>query len=163
MYADLQTNFPRQLMELQDSPWARQPLFMLHRDVFKYLIDYAKQMPPNVQIRSDKEVVDLYYEDQEQVVDGKKKKHKNQGGFPTTWSAGGRWKLTFQDVSTRLVVTKNFGAVVVAVGVFDKPFWPPGLAAGLRAWEERWPGSISHSKTYRSPKPFLGKVSVYPT
>lgn len=158
VYADLQTNFPRQLMELQDFPWARQPLFMSHRDIFKYLLDYAKQLPPNVQIRSDKEVVDLYYEDQEQVVDGKKKP-KNQGGFPTTWSAGGRWKLTFQGVSTRLVVTKNFGAVVVAVSVFDKSFWPPGLAAGLRAWEERWPGSISHSKTYRSPKPFRGKVS----
>lgn len=35
VYADLQTNFPRQLMELQDHPWAQQLLFMSHRDVYK--------------------------------------------------------------------------------------------------------------------------------
>lgn len=133
VYQDLETNFPRQLMELQDHAWTHQPLFMSHSLVYRYLLDYAKQMPPNVQIRGDKEVVHVYYEQ------------------PT-----GLWKLTFRDVSTGTRVTKGYRAVVVAVGVFDKPFVPD--LRGLREWNQQWPDSLSHSKTYRNPESFRRKV-----
>lgn len=135
VYKDLQTNFPRQLMELQDHAWAHQPLFMSHSLVYSYLLDYAKQMPRNVQIRGDKEVVDLYYAE---ATEG--------------------WKLTFRDVSTNTTVTKDYRAVVVAVGVFDKPFIPE--LGGLREWSQRWSGSLSHSKNYRNPDNFRRKVSM---
>lgn len=45
-----------------------------------------------------------------------------------------------------------FDAVVVASGHYDVPRVPeiPGLAE----WKERYPDRVTHSKTYRSPKPY---------
>lgn len=135
VYDDLQTNFPRQLMELQDCPWRDQPLFMSHRLVRQYLADYARQMPSNVQFRGGKEVVDLYH-------------------CPTM----GCWKLTFRDVPTQALFAQDYAAVVVAVGVYDKIFVPK--LEGLQAWDQKWPDTLSHSKFYRNPEKFRGKVSM---
>lgn len=51
----------------------------------------------------------------------------------------------------------EFGFVVIAVGVFEKPFVP--YYAGLEAWRRVWPDSMSHAKTFRDPAAYSGKVS----
>lgn len=142
VYAGLQTNFPRQLMELQDHPFDRQPLFMSHENVLKYLQDYSKTIH-DVRFRSDKEVTRLYYTTDANAT--------NQESI---------WHLTTRDVSTGLEVTKNFRAVVAAVGVFEQPFTPD--FEGLKDWKEIWPGTISHAKEFRSASRFRGKVSLQP-
>lgn len=140
VYADLATNFPRQLMELQDHRLENQPLFMSHDRVLEYLKDYSKTFPSDsLRLRTDKEVVDLYYE---------KSRTEPEGGV---------WQLTSRDISTGSKLTREYDAVVVAVGMFDKPYILD--YKGLEQWKTRWPETLSHAKTYRSPKPFIDKVS----
>lgn len=138
VYGDLQTNFPRQLMELQDYPWTNQPLFMQHNLVQQYLAGYAKdtQQKGNSRVRFhfDTEVVRLFHESY----------------------AGGHWELTWKSVLTGASTTSRYLYVVIAVGVFDEPFMPS--YEGLPAWREKWEGSVSHAKSFRDPTNFRGKV-----
>ncbi|KAI3399625.1 hypothetical protein diail_6266 [Diaporthe ilicicola] len=94
VYADLQTNFPRQLMELQDYPWINQPLFMHHNLVQEYLEGYAEELQQQwydqVQIDFNTEVVRLFHE----------------------------------PCVGRETATCHYGYVVVASGVFDEPSIP---------------------------------------
>lgn len=70
------------------------------------------------------------------------------------------WRLTTRDVSTSLVVTKDFHAVVAAVDGFEQPFTPD--FEGRKDWKEEWPAKISHAKEVRSAKRFRGKTSFQP-
>lgn len=126
-------------MELQDFPFNKQPIFMSHKLVLRYLQEYRKTIY-DVRFRSDKEVIRVYY------------------SKDSSTDAAGVWHLTTRDVSTGLQVEKVFAAVVSAVGVFEKPFMPP--YEGLEEFEKRWPDSVSHAKSYRGVKPFRGKVSL---
>lgn len=139
VYGDLQTNFPKQLMELQDHPFKDQPVFMSNQQVLKYLKDYAKNIcGDDLHFRSDKEVIDAYFEK------------------PGPKSHTGLWHLTTKDVSTGSKLTRQFDGIVVAVGMFDKPHYPD--YEGLENWRTRWPDHMSHAKTFRSPKVFKNKV-----
>lgn len=113
-------------------------MFMSHKLILRYLQDYRKTIY-DVRFRTDKEVVHLYYSED-----------------PGT-DAAGAWRLTTRDVSTGMQVEKEFAAVVSAVGVFDRPFVP--RYEGLEEFGKTWPGSVSHAKSFRSAKPFSGKVS----
>lgn len=140
VYADLQTNFPRQLMELQDHPCNDQPLFMSHQQVLKYLKAYAKATSgDDLHFRSDKEVIDVHFD--------------KSGPNP------GVWHLTTKDVSTGSTLIEDFDGVVVAVGMFDKPYHPE--YEGLEDWRRQWPEHISHAKSFRNSKAFKDKVSQY--
>ncbi|KAG8168800.1 hypothetical protein KVR01_001549 [Diaporthe batatas] len=139
VYGDLHTNFPRQLMELQDYPWTNQPLFMHHSLVQKYLEEYSrniqKEFHRQIRFNFGTEVVRLYHESY----------------------AGGHWELTYQSskATTGEKATRQYIFVVVAVGVYDQPFIP--YYEGLSEWREVWKGSVSHSKSYRSPDDFEDK------
>lgn len=139
VYGDLQTNFPRQLMELQDYPWTTQPLFMKHNLVQEYLAAYARDIEENcsseIRFYFDTEVVRLF-----------------EFSF-----AGGHWELICRSVLTDESVTRPYLFVVVAVGVYDEPSIP--RYEGLKEWKETWKGSVSHAKSYRNPDAFRGKVS----
>lgn len=139
VYGGLQTNFPRQLMELQDYPWTNQPLFMKHNLVQAYLAGYARNIEEHcngeVRFYFDTEVVRLFE-------------------FSL---AGGHWELICKSVITGGSITRPYLYVVVAVGVYDELSIPP--YEGLPAWVDMWKDSVSHAKTYRSPDAFIGKVS----
>lgn len=139
VYGELDTNFPRQLMELQDYPYEKQPLFMPHDRILKYLKDYSKTISgDDLRLRSDREVIDLYYE-------------KSDSKDP------GVWHLTSRDVSTGLKLERDFEGVVIAVGMYDKPYMRDYDC--LKKWKDRWPETLSHAKAYRAPKTFKDKVS----
>lgn len=139
VYGDLQTNFPRQLMELQDYPWTSQPLFMQHNLVQEYLAGYAQDIEQKcnsrVRFYFDTEVVRLFHESY----------------------AGGHWKLTWESVLTGESGTSEFLYVVVAVGLYDEPAIPH--YEGLATWRELRRNSVSHAKSYRNPDAYRGKVS----
>jgi len=139
VYGDLHTNFPRQLMELQDYPWTTQPLFMQHKLVHRYLEEYSrdiqKKCDSRVRFNFDTEVVRLFHESY----------------------AGGHWELTCQSILTGERATRQYLFVVVAVGVYDEPFIPH--YEGLSEWRQAWTDSVSHAKSYRNPDVFRGKVS----
>lgn len=139
VYGDLQTNFPRQLMELQDYPWTSQPLFMQHNLVQEYLAGYAQDIQQEckrrVHFHFDTEVVRLVHE-------------TYLGGF---------WELRWKSVFTGESHTCKFLYVIVAVGLYDEPVIPH--YEGLATWRELWRDSVSHAKSYRSPDAFRGKVS----
>jgi len=61
-------------------------------------------------------------------------------------------------LESKEVSTETFDAVIVASGHYDDPFVPD--IAGLEAWNSTLPGSISHSKFYRQPEVFTGKVCL---
>lgn len=144
VYRDLQTNFPRQLMELQDYPWTNQPLFMHHTLVQQYLEGYSrniqKEFHGQVRFNFGTEVVRLCHESY----------------------AGGHWELTYQVPKlgglTGEKSTRRYIFVVVAVGVYDQPLIP--YYEGLSEWRDFWKGSVSHSKFYRNPDDFEDKVSL---
>ncbi|KAJ0118997.1 hypothetical protein J7T55_013232 [Diaporthe amygdali] len=137
VYADLRTNFPRQLMELQDYPWTTQPLFMQHDLVREYLEGYAQEIQHEsyglLRINFNTQVVRLLYER----------------------CAGGYWELTCKSVITGQSATRRYPYVVVAVGVFDEPLIPS--YEGLSEWKKIRENSLSHAKEYRDPKTFKGK------
>lgn len=143
VYGDLQTNFPRQLMELNDYPWTTQPLYMQHNLVQQYLEGYVQDIKEKCKIRVefyfDVEVVRLYHESY----------------------AGGHWNLTWKSVSEGFSANYDYLYVIVAVGVYEKPFFPD--YGGLSTWMAYSRDSISHAKTYRNPNAFRGKVSyIFP-
>lgn len=53
---------------------------------------------------------------------------------------------------------KAYDAVVVANGHYSVPFIPS--VPGIQAFQAKYPGIISHSKNYRSPKNFEGKKVI---
>lgn len=141
VYGDLQTNFPRQLMELQDCPWTTQPLFMKHNLVEEYLEGYAQQVQwegkASVRFNFNTEVVRLFHESSGHMQD--------------------YWELNWRSVLTGERGTSQYRYVIVAVGIFDEPFIPN--YEGLPTWREMWRNSISHAKAYRNPDAFRDKVS----
>ncbi|KAG6359038.1 hypothetical protein INS49_012558 [Diaporthe citri] len=137
VYGDLQTNFPRRLMELQDYPWTSQPLFMQHDLVHEYLAGYAQDIQQKcnsrIQFHFDTKVVRLF--------------HKAY--------AGGHWELTWESVLTAESGTSQFLYVIVAIGLYDEPSIPD--YEGLATWRELWRNSVSHAKSHRNPDAFRGK------
>lgn len=73
---------------------------------------------------------------------------------------GQDWVLTLrrstQDEGEDIWWQETFDAVIVANGHYSIPFVPevPGLAEA----EARFPGTVEHSKTYRGPQKYAGKV-----
>jgi cation diffusion facilitator CzcD-associated flavoprotein CzcO len=139
VYGDLQTNFPRHLMELQDYRWKDQPLIMPHHMVHQHLLGYAEYLfcLNNLCFQMDTEVVDLYYT------------RPSRAGT-------GYWRLISRSLVTGSMAFDEFAFVVIAVGVFEKPLVP--YYAGLEAWKRVWPDSMSHAKSFRNPEAYRNKV-----
>ena len=69
---------------------------------------------------------------------------------------GGRWWVITKEVATSEEEKTLYDAVVVSSGHYDDPFVPD--VPGVKEWESKYPGSILHSKFYRRPEDFKGKV-----
>lgn len=55
--------------------------------------------------------------------------------------------------------SEEFDAVVVASGHYTVPFIPHH--DGLKEWAERYPGTVEHSKSFRGPAKYAGKVALH--
>ncbi|KAI0829576.1 FAD/NAD(P)-binding domain-containing protein [Hypoxylon sp. FL0890] len=115
VYGSLETNFPRELMEVSDSPWEDWvSLFPKREMVEKYLQAYSK----GTDVRYDHEVVEL---------------------FPRTARQPNTWRLKTRDTKSDKETILDFDYVVMATGTFTRPFRPS--YPGLEEWEKMYPNT----------------------
>ena len=123
-------------MNYTDQPFPQDvSLFPPHQAVLAYLQHYAEDLEPLISFQT-------------QVL-----------GVKKIQSNGRRcWEVQTLDLRTKETSKAEFDAIAVASGHYNDPFVPdiPGLAE----FEKSHPGSISHSKYYRSPDPFENKVCL---
>ena len=133
MYDQLETNIPHLLMRYSDQPFPEDAQLFPARDtVLRYLQDYARDV--SGLIRFNTRVVEVR---------------------PAAEHTGG-WDLTTKDIGSARVDRDRFDAIVVASGHYDAPYIPD--IKGIAGWNQRYPGTISHSKFYRASGEFKGKV-----
>lgn len=72
---------------------------------------------------------------------------------------GGKWRVTARDLTKNdeKGVPQDFDALVVANGHYHAPRVPD--IPGLIEWKARYPTRVQHSKSYRVPEAYKGKVS----
>jgi cation diffusion facilitator CzcD-associated flavoprotein CzcO len=74
---------------------------------------------------------------------------------------GNEWKLILRRETEKGMDewwVEWFDAVVVASGHYSVPYIP--RIEGLEEFENKWPGSVKHSKMFRSRESYHGKVSL---
>lgn len=135
MYDALRTNLPKQLMQFTDFSYEPDvPPFMSHRDVLRYLREYAEHYDLVRHIAFSTVV------------------EKVTPLAASTDVTSPRWSVQTRDLITSAVTQGTFDYVLVCNGHFNKPFVPsvPGL--------DSFPGSIMHSQEYREPSPFKNEA-----
>lgn len=130
VYEQLETNIPHTLMNFTDKKFpSGTPLFPRHETVLQYLKGYAED-------------VESYIQFQAQVLDVRR--------------LAGAWEIDVLDLRTNQVSRTEFDAVVVASGHFNDPYVPN--IPGLVEFDQALPGAVLHSKFYRRPDTYAGKV-----
>lgn len=136
MYEKLETNIPRGLMGFQGLNWPEESqLFPTHQTVLQYIEDYGKDVQDLV--RYETQVVEV---------------------VPTDSSATSSWTVTTRGIRDSKESQEVFDAVIVANGHFIVPYLPD--IPGIKGWNERYPGSITHSKYFRRAEDFTGKKVI---
>ncbi|KAH7687718.1 Flavin monooxygenase FMO protein [Dioscorea alata] len=141
LYASLRTNLPREVMGFLDYPFVVRKnsedsrRFPGHREVLRYLKDFARDFDLCGMIRLETEVVRL-------AIEG-----------------DGRWSVRSRKVGKDLdggdhYEEEIYDGVVVCNGHYTEPriAYIPGIDA--------WPGQQIHSHNYRVPCPFYDQVVV---
>lgn len=111
-------------------------MFPGHSVVRQYLEKYADEIRPLIKLSS-------------QILSVTKTSKENGNGRG--------WRVKVLDLNTRTTTTTHFDAIVVASGHYNDPFVPS--IPGLEEFNKDYPTAISHSKFYKSPSSFNGKVS----
>ena len=134
MYDQLETNIPNFMMRHSDLPFpAGTPLFPRRELVLQYLKDYAKGVLDLICFRAQVFHV----------------RHEEREDRPI-------WTLSIKDLRTLATRIDRYDAVIVATGHYNVPYIPD--IKGMSAWNQQYPGLISHSKYYRSSDMFQKKV-----
>lgn len=136
VYDELETNIPKGLMGFSDLDWPKDcQLFPRHESVLQYLEEYAQDILHLISFQT--QVLDVRLE------------------------PDNSWRVRTRDFAENEKVTEHeqvFDAVVIASGHFNVPYIPS--VAGMKAWNEAYPGSILHSKFYRRPADYTGKKVI---
>nr|OQO26084.1 hypothetical protein B0A51_05814 [Rachicladosporium sp. CCFEE 5018] len=135
LYDRLETNIPRDLMGFSDLDWPKDTqLFPKHETVLEYIEQYAEDVRHLIAFRA--QVNSVHPEG-------------------TKWHVN----VTVPQISgSRTVQHHTFDAVIVASGHFDVPNVP--AVAGMESWVQAYPGSILHSKYYRTPEQYADKKII---
>ncbi|KAJ6032239.1 hypothetical protein N7540_002971 [Penicillium herquei] len=135
VYDSLETNIPNSMMQFCDSPFpVGTSLFPPHDVVKDYLHRYAEDLKDIIKLRS-------------LVLDVSVSKK------PRT-----EWTVTWRDLRNERVLNAQFDAVIVANGHHNDPKIP--AIPGIEDWNRVFPGSISHSSSYRHAEPFTNKKVI---
>lgn len=76
----------------------------------------------------------------------------------------GKWELTLRRSEKGNVDywwTESFDGLVIATGHYSVPYIP--AIPGLKEFAERYPGGVEHTKQYRGPEGYRGKVCSLPS
>lgn len=134
IYDLLETNIPHSLMCFSDTEFPKgSPLFPRHSAVLQYLKGYAEELTPYISYRT-------------QVLNIEKPASQPDGP----------WQVEVLDLKANQTTKSEFDAVIVASGHYNDPFIPN--IAGLEEFDKAYPGAVSHSKFYRRPNDYSGKV-----
>ncbi|OQO07516.1 hypothetical protein B0A48_07213 [Cryoendolithus antarcticus] len=135
LYDRLETNIPRDLMGFSDLDWPEDcQLFPRHETVLEYIEKYAEDVRHLISFRA--QVLSVHSEGEEWHVD-----------------------VSVPQISgSQMVEHHKFDAVVVASGHFDVPYMPD--VTGMENWVQAYPGSILHSKYYRTPDQYADKKVI---
>ncbi|KAI5358637.1 putative flavin monooxygenase, FAD/NAD(P)-binding domain superfamily [Septoria linicola] len=138
VYERLETNIPapKALMGFSDLEWQQGcQLFPKHQEVLAYIDRYAQDVSHLISFKT--QVLDVRLcNDQKWTVKTR----------PIDRSMDGK------------VTEEVFDAVICANGHYDVPYIPS--VSGIEAWNEAFPGVISHSKFYRRPEQYAGKKVI---
>ncbi|KAJ9137359.1 FAD/NAD(P)-binding domain-containing protein [Coniochaeta hoffmannii] len=136
MYEVLHTNIPWPLMKYSDQDFPRHSLIFPSREsVQRYLVEYARDIREHIRLTS--RVVDV------------RLGHK---------AGRDKWDVVIRSTKDGCTRTQTYDAVVVASGHYSTIYIPE--VKNIKQFNEAHPGIITHSKSYRSPKPFTDKKVV---
>lgn len=132
MYEELETNIPHFLMQFSDSPGLSQhQLCPSREETLQYLREYANDVKHLIKFHT--QVTDVL--------------PRNDGQES--------WSVQYRDLVSNKATEGTYDAIVVASGHFSVPYIPNVL--GIREWNERYPGIISHSKFYQRRQDFADR------
>ncbi|KAK6347097.1 hypothetical protein TWF696_007176 [Orbilia brochopaga] len=133
MYDTLETNIPKGMMAFNQFPFDDElQLFPKHEDVNKYVQEYSKDLTHLTRF--------------------------NRRIIRVAQRSNMKWEIRSEDVITHETEEEIFDAVVVATGHYNVPYIPP--IAGLEEYEEQHPGSILHSKYFRTADGYENKKVI---
>ena len=132
MYEHLETNIPHFVMKHSDRPLEHNQLFPSRETILTYLEEYAQDIKHLVHFQT-------------QVTDVRLLNQEGQNA----------WVVECKDLRTSKFSSKTYDAVIVANGHYTVPSIPS--MTGMQAWNEDYPGVITHSKHYRRPSPYTNK------
>lgn len=133
MYEGLETNIPHFLMRFSDSPSLEQNQLCPSKEAtLQYLREYADDVKHMVKFHT--QVTEVL----QRATDEKD-----------------NWLVKYRDLTCNKAAEGIYDAIVVASGHFTVPYIPD--IPGIREWNKRYPGIISHSKFYQRPQDFLDK------
>jgi len=137
MYERLETNLPKNLMRFFDKPFPSEwQLFPTREEVLQYLDEYAEDVKPFIQFKT-------------QVVDV---------SLQSTKSGPDIWTVKYQDLAGGQEKSASYDAVAVCNSHYTVPYVPD--IPGIREWNQAYPGRLSHSRYYRRPEDFTGKKVI---
>lgn len=136
LYHELYANIPLPLMQFSDQPFPPGTVLFPSINVVRdYLLKYAKDVRDLIQfgVRVEK-VTPL------------------QEGGKTTWTLEARF------INDNRIIRRYYDAVVVATGHYSQPLIPD--LKNMTEFMETHPSIVSHSRDYRSPRPFKDKKTI---
>ncbi|GME84429.1 unnamed protein product [Ambrosiozyma monospora] len=140
IYELLDTNVPHKIMEYHDFHFPKgSPIFPLKSSVLEYIQAYSKEVEDNVQFNTNVVDVSLTPESKYSIT------YRNV----VDSTEGGVKKSEEEPHSDKV---EEFDAVLIAAGHYDQPFVPD--RPGLKEYSEKYPGSVSHAKSYKHPRQF---------
>lgn len=133
VYDTLDANIPVDMLAFSDKPMDSQfPLFPTHYQVLSYLKEYG-------------EIVKHLIKFATQVLEVKQLENLD-------------WSVITRPVLGSEVTEQIFDAVIIASGFFNVPYIPN--KPGLIQWSEKFPKSVTHSKSYRNAGQFKDEEKI---
>ena len=131
MYDGLETNIPHFLMEFSNDESLRcNQLFPTRERTLEYLENYAAEQI----VKFNTKVLNI-------TLKGDNLRKS--------------WLVESKELQSGKNERTMYDAVVVASGHYSVPYVP--TIPGMQEWDQNYPGTISHSKTYQRPQHFAGK------
>ena len=148
MYEELETNIPRTLMRFSDLPFPSDcQLFPRHEAVKTYIDEYGKELLPLVKFETQVQEVKLL----EATKDSSTRDTSSDSE-----TIKERWSLQAEELRTGRIYEEKYDAVILANGHYSVPFVP--YIEGAKEWNDAFPGTLSHSKTFRTAEEYRDKV-----
>ncbi|ERT02088.1 hypothetical protein HMPREF1624_00385 [Sporothrix schenckii ATCC 58251] len=162
-YDELYVNIPHHLMGFTDMairdvheanhPGEPLPIYPHRRTIAEYLISYSQDVRHLIRFNTKVDNVRLLRRPRNWQRIG-----TNGATTRATDDYVDSWEIHSSDTRSGTPTVETFDAVLVAQGHYDITYVP--AIANIEAFDEAYPGTLTHSKRYRNPAPFRGKKVI---